>query len=62
MDRQPKLVIIYDPSGMTGVHPEQFRTQGMLTAEMTLKNGLRHRDVYEIARRLAELMLEQSQE
>jgi hypothetical protein len=55
-----KLIIIYDPKDVLGFEvahlPEDIRPD---VASLSVAEDIQNRDIYEIARRLAELLLEQ---
>jgi len=52
-----RLHVIYDPSDrVESILPPEI---GAKVAQVSLADGLEGRDIYEVARRLAELLLEQ---
>lgn len=59
----PALFIIWDPDGCrVKMPPEEYVAKtGILHARLDLPDGIDGRDRYEVARRLAELLLEQVQ-
>lgn len=59
-----KLMIVFDPTdkisfGYNADARERLVREGLRSAELSLGDDLGERDIYEIARRLSELLLEQ---
>ena len=57
----PKLMVIYDPTDNLGIgmDAEYKRLSGIREAALSIKGNLEDRDIYTLARKLAELLLEQ---
>jgi len=58
----PKLTIVWDPEGLIGRDPQWEQAQhrrGVRFADLDVTNDIENIDRYHIARRLAELLLEQ---
>ena len=59
----PKLMVIYDPTDTLGigigVDAEYKRLSGLREAALSIKGNMEDRDIYTLARKLAELLLEQ---
>ena len=57
----PKLMVIYDPTDKLGIgmDAEYKRLSGIREAALSIKGNLEDRDIYTLARKLAELLLEQ---
>ena len=51
-----RLIVVYDTSGSVTVGPMDSRAK---VAFLDLKDGLKDRDVYMLAQKLAEMLLEQ---
>jgi hypothetical protein len=54
-----KILIIYSTDDSLSLPPNQFLKTHAWGAEMRLKDGMESSDVYAIARKLAEMLLEQ---
>lgn len=52
------LHILYDPTDRLEIEPELVRL-GVKVARLPIPDDLEGRDIYEVARKLAELLLEQ---
>ena len=57
----PKLMVIYDPTDKLGIRidAEYKRLSGIKEAALSIKGNMEDRDIYTLARKLAELLLEQ---
>ena len=56
----PKLMIIFDPlDRVSGFRPEDRERIGVKEATLSIPDDLDGNDIYAIARKLAELLLEQ---
>ena len=55
----PKLHVIYDPKDMVVTIPEAENKFGFKTAHLSVPADLKSVDIYNLARRLAELLAEQ---
>lgn len=56
----PKLMMIYDPRDIiSGLPVELRREKGILEATLSIPEDLEGNDIYALARKLAELLLEQ---
>ena len=56
----PNLIVIYDPKDrVSGVPVEYRRSEGVREASLSIKDNMEDRDIYTLARKLAELLLEQ---
>ena len=55
----PKVHIIYDPTDRLQVHEEPTKILDLKTASLSLPENLEDIDVYNISRKLAEMLLEQ---
>ena len=55
----PKLTVIYDPMDRLGPFPTEYRDEGIMEAALSIKGNMEDRDIYTLARKLAELLLEQ---
>ena len=56
----PKLIVIYDPiDRIQGPNTDWARDMGIKDASLSLPEGLENKDIYSLARKLAELLLEQ---
>ena len=56
----PRLLIMYDPHDH--IHPTHYETKKVLElseAYLDIAEGLEDKDIYNIARKLAEMLLEQ---
>ena len=54
----PRLLILYDPDGNVKVHPDGGNPAWQY-ASLDLAEGWENKDIYEIARKLSEMLLEQ---
>lgn len=53
-------MVIYDPRDrVAGLSPEYRREEGIREATLSIKGNMDDRDIYTLARKLAELLLEQ---
>lgn len=56
----PKLMVIYDPMDVvSGLPPELRRDKDIKEATLSIPDGLEGNDIYSLARKLSELLLEQ---
>jgi hypothetical protein len=56
----PKLMVIYDPTDrLSGLPAEERKRWSVQEATLSLPEGLEGKDIYALARKLAELLLEQ---
>jgi hypothetical protein len=55
----PKLHVIYDPQDKVVTIPEAEYKFGFKTAQLSVPADLKSVDIYNLARRLAELLVEQ---
>lgn len=58
----PKLIVIYDPTdrlSVGGHDPGYLREAAIREASLSIKGNMDGRDIYTLARKLAELLLEQ---
>jgi len=56
----PKLLIIYDLNDkVSGFKPEDAKRIGIKEASLSINEDLENTDIYALARKLAELLLEQ---
>jgi hypothetical protein len=54
-----KLVILYDKRGRINFNPEDLINYECKQAILSLADDLENKDIYDIARKLAEMLLEQ---
>ena len=54
-----KLVILYDPNEKVAFVPEQLEAYNLRQAILSIPDNLENNDIYAIAKKLAELLLEQ---
>jgi len=56
----PKLIVVYDPRDIVnGVPTEIKREKGIKEATLSIPEDLEGNDIYALARKLSELLLEQ---
>jgi hypothetical protein len=55
----PKLHVVYDPKDLIAMDPQACLKYGHKVAVLDVPEDLRSVDIYNLARRLAELLLEQ---
>lgn len=56
----PKLVVLFDPNDrISGLPPEEMRRMEVKEATLSVPEDLEGSDIYHLARKLAELLLEQ---
>ena len=55
----PKLHVVYDPKDLIVMDPQAAKQFGHKVAVLDVPEDLRSVDIYNLARRLAELLLEQ---
>ena len=53
-------MVIFDPMDRLGPFPTEYRRdEGIMEATLSIKDNMEDRDIYTLARKLAELLLEQ---
>ena len=55
----PKLMVIFDPNDRIDSKSDELKRFGIKEARLSIPEGLDGKDIYQIARKLAELLLEQ---
>lgn len=57
----PRLMVIYDPTDRltVGMDAEYTRLSGIREASLSIRGSMEDRNIYTLARKLAELLLEQ---
>jgi hypothetical protein len=55
----PKLLVVFDPNDRIESKSDELKRFGIKEARLSIPEGLDGKDIYQIARKLAELLLEQ---
>jgi hypothetical protein len=55
----PKLMVVFDPNDRIDSKSDELKRFGIKEASLSIPEGLDGKDIYQIARKLAELLLEQ---